>query len=586
MKNQIRLSLVLLFGLALLQSCSNTIEGDLIITNVNIIDVKSGDIDSNMDLIVNGEKITSIVEHKSNANYKAENVIDGSDKFLIPGLWDMHTHTWWGYEELFPLLLANGVTGIQEMFGDLIAVKNIKDKIKNGEIVGPEYISAGRIIDGKPPIQPGSDQADTPEKGREIVRRQVNDGADFIKVYSLLRKDVYLAIADESKKLGIPMLGHLPDGVSLNEGIKAGHKSLEHFIGVLEYNLKDRHHYHDVMEGKEKDTTLLGNNTYVKMLEYMVKNHDPKKVDSLIAMLRDSETWVSPSNVVNRAYSNQTDSAISQNKYLAYMPHYLQENWKREPYSDRMYDAMKAHYNLSLSIMGRMQDGGVKFLAATDYGNPYVYAGFDLHEELQIFVDVGFTPLEALQTATINPAKYLDRTAELGTVEIGKIANLVLLDKNPLEDIKNTRKIAYVLQRGKAFDNSTLQHTLDSIRNYNSLPTVYEELLTVVEKSGVDKALERYEEIKQNESGKYTFDKFQLNLVANALLKEKKYKDAITLYEFNNKEYPNYYYGYENLGEAYLEFGDTTKAIQIYTRAKELNIAEKPLRILENIMEN
>ena len=162
----------------------------------------------------------------------------------------------------------------------------------------------------------------------------------------------------------------------------------------------------------------------------------------------------------------------------------------------------------------------------------------------------------------------------------------MLLDENPLDDINNTKSIAYVLQRGKAFSNSTLQRTLDSIREYNSLPTVYEELLTVVEKDGVDKALERHEEIKQNESDNYAFDKYQLNLVANALLKNKKYEDAITLYEFNNNEYPDYYYGYENLCEAYLEIGDTAKAIQVYTRAKEKNLAEKPLRALEALIKN
>jgi len=586
MKNQVSPCLLLLLSFLALLGCSKPIEGDLIITNVNIIDVKTGDIDSNMDVVIDNDKITAIVANNNNTTYKSETIIDGSEKYLIPGLWDMHTHTWWGYEDFFPLLLANGVTGIQEMFGDLIAVNNIKEKINKGEIIGPEYISAGRIIDGKYPIQSGSDKADTPEKGREIVRRQVNDGADFIKVYSLIPKDVYLAIADECKKLGVPLLGHLPDGVPLDEGVEAGHRSLEHFIGILEYTLTDRHHYHDVMEGNKNDTTILGENEYVTMLEYMVKNHDPRRVDSLITLLSNSDTWVSPSNILNRAYSHQKDSAINKNKNIVYLPHYLQEHWKRKPESDRFYNAWKAHYSLSLSIMGGMQDRGVKFLAATDYANPYVYAGFDLHNELQIFVDVGFTPLEALQTATLNPAEFLDKTSEFGTVEIGKIANLVLLNKNPLEDIKNTKKIAYVLQRGKAFSNSTLQSSLDAIKNYNSLPTVYDELLSVVDKAGVDKALERYDEIKRNESDNYAFDKYQLNLVANALLKNKKYKDAITLYEFNNKEYPNYYYGYENLAEAYLEIGDTAKAIQVYSRAKELNIAEKPLRKLEILVEN
>ena len=531
MKIQINYRFLLLISVIVLQSCSKTIEGELIITNVNIIDVRTGEVNQNMDVIIDGDIITSIAATKSNATYKSEIVIDGSDKYLIPGLWDMHTHTWWGYEEFFPLLIANGVTGIQEMSGDLTKVKFIKNQISKGEIVGPEIISSGRIIDGKPATYNHASAAGTPEEGRNFVRQQKAAGADFIKVYSLLSKETYLAIADECKQLKIPFYGHVPDVVPLDVAVKAGQKCIEHFFGILEYCSSRNQHYHSVLSGEAVDTTLTGKNLWIKMLDFPVKTHDKKKVDTLIHMLSESGTWVSPSNVMTRAYSHGGEDFIVNDDRIDYMPDYLTKDWGKQKRSDLYYSTWKSYYSLSLSLMKPMLDGGVKFLAATDYANPYCFPGFSLHDELKIFVENGFSPLEALQTATINPAEFLGLENNFGTVDINKTANLVLLSKNPLDDISNSGKIDNVIVRGLPLSKDQLQNRLDSILIHNRLPKIREELMIVIEDIGIENALNQYEILKATKTDKYNFDRYQLDMLGEALMDQDRYTDALKYFK-------------------------------------------------------
>jgi len=580
---QINYRFLLILSVIVLQSCSKTIQGELIITNVNIINVKTGEVNQNKDIIIDGDKITSIVATKSNTTYKSENVIDGSDKYLIPGLWDMHTHTWWGYEEFFPLLIANGVTGIQEMSGDLTKVKFIKNQIAKGEIVGPEIISSGRIIDGKPAIYNHASAAGTPEEGRNFVRKQKAAGADFIKVYSLLSRDTYLAIADECKQLKIPFYGHVPDVVPLDVAVKAGQKSIEHFFGILEFCSSRNQHYHSVFSGEVVDTTLTGKNLWIKMLDFPVKTHDEKKVDPLINMLSESATWVSPSNVMTRAYSHGGDEFIVNDARVDYMPDYLTKNWGKRKRSDLYYSTWKSYYSLSLSLMKPMLDGGVKFLAATDYANPYCFPGFSLHDELEIFVENGFTPQQALQTATINPAKFLGLENDIGTVDINKIANLVLLSKNPLNDISNTRKIDNVIVRGEPFSKDQLQNKLDSILIHNRLPKIREELMIVIEQKGIESALNEYENLKETKTDLYNFDKYQLDMLGEELMDQDRYMDALKIFQKNIDEFPNYASGYESVGDAYLSLKDTLRAEEFYKKALGKNIGSRILRKLEQL---
>lgn len=462
-----------IISIFLINGCARGLKGDLIVKNIAVINVKDGSVTDPMDIVIVKNRITEIVPNRKNTTYLANEVIDGKGQYLIPGLWDMHTHTWWAYEEFFPLLMINGITGIREMWGDSKAIRKIRNKIDSGLVVGPDIISAGSIIDGSPPFQKGSDVADSPEKGREIVRNQKAQGADFIKVYSYLERDVYFAIADECKKEGITFSGHIPFKVSLEEAVLAGQGSLDHFFGIMDFCSREKEFLTKAMRHSNRSDSLFEVrkfSTFLTRMKFETETFDIAKLSDLINLLAESNSWLCPTMVATEGSINRTKPAFKPQDIIKYMPDFAIEGWRPSIDSTTMKTQRKNRaieskwYNQTISLFRPLKNGGAKFLAGTDYPNAYCYPGFSLHDELQIFVDkAGFTPLEAIQTATINPAIFLKIDKDIGSVEIGKKANLIILKANPLENIYNTRQIDGVVLRGKFYRMSILKDSLERI---------------------------------------------------------------------------------------------------------------------------
>jgi imidazolonepropionase-like amidohydrolase len=437
------------------------IKTDLMIKNINVIDVKTGKVNHSVNVVIRQDKIYKIVKSKKSSKYESLQIVDGTGKFLIPGLWDMHTHIGANYKLFFPLLLANGVTGIREMWGNPAEIKKIRDEINSGTIDGPMIVTSGAVIDGNPPTSGNMNVAETPEQGREIVRKQKAGGAEFIKVYFNLKKDVYLAVADEAKKLDLPLAGHLPNRVSLDEAVKAGHRSFEHFYNILEFygDQKGLDRIEETREGR-----FAGDNFYVR-LDYGYKTFDPAKSNDAIRLLKSDNVWICPTYTVHKGFMRDFDPSYTDDKRLAFMPENLVARWtanKKKPLTEKQiqqWNSDKLWYARVLTESKKYKENGVKFLAGTDVANFFVYPGFSLHEELEIFVnEAGFSPLEALQTATINPAEFLNLENQLGTIEEGKLANLVILNKNPLENISHTKTIDAVVFSGKYKSKSDLKN--------------------------------------------------------------------------------------------------------------------------------
>lgn len=444
--------IILFLSVNILAFTNNQVKGDLLIKNINVIDITTGTINYSVDVVILKDKIYKIRKSKKANKYEVLQTIDGTGKFLIPGLWDMHTHTWNNYKDFFPLQLANGVTGIREMFGNLEEIKKIKTGIANGTIEGPMIISAGAIIDGKPPTWGTSDVAETPDQGREIVRKQHENGAEFIKVYFNLKKEVYLAVADEAKKLNLPVAGHLPNRVPLDEAIKAGHKSFEHFYNILEFYSDQKGL--DQIE-TNRDGRFVGDEFYER-LDYGNKTFDANKSDEVVKLLKNDNVWICPTYTVHKGFMRDYDPTYTNDKRMAFMPQNFISRWmenKKKPLTDKQiqnWNSDKLWYDRVIAESKKYKENGIKFLAGTDSPNFFVYPGFSIHEELEIFVkEAGFSPLEALQTATINPALFLNIGDQLGTIEEGKLANLVILNKNPLTEISNTKTIDGIVLRGK-----------------------------------------------------------------------------------------------------------------------------------------
>lgn len=440
--------------LAVFTSCKPTPSdnSDYLITNVNVVDVESGEINANQSVAISGEKITAIYAEKVNAG-DSTTVIDGTGKYLIPGLWDMHTHYNSLARPFTPLMIANGVIGLREMWGTPDTIKSLRRQIADGEMLGPEIYSAGSIIDGTPPIWPGSSGVENAEKAIEEVRKQVAQGMDFLKVYSLLSRESYFAIVEEAKKNNIPFAGHIPESITMWEAMEAGQQSVEHLYRILEACTSKPEEF-------ESDYADKGFSSPEKS-DFLVDTFDKEIFDSLAVVLANSDTWLSPTLVVLRNISNLDDSTFREDPRNIYIPSFFDAFWQRgASRSKEHFEAARKKFDLHLSLMGDFEKAGVKILAGTDYPNPYCYPGFSLHDELELMVQGGMTVEGALKTATINAALFTGKEAEFGTVDEGKVASLVLLNDNPLTDIINVRKIESVFLRGKLLPRGELDEML------------------------------------------------------------------------------------------------------------------------------
>jgi imidazolonepropionase-like amidohydrolase len=382
--------------------------------HVTVIDVELGRARPDMTVLVSGDRIARVAPARAVRLPRGTDVIDGRGKFLIPGLWDMHVHMHATFEmderdtsgESFfaPRFLANGITGVRSMFDSLAAMERLRASS------GLRIVASGPIVDGPRPYWPGSIACGTPEAGRAAVQRLKSEGADFIKVYSLLPPEVYLAIADEAKKAGIPFSGHVPNSVGVAGASDAGQKSVEHLFGPPE-------------------------------------SYTPE----LLAKLVKNGTWVAPTLSVLYAASRLGTADLPDDHRTANLPPVILQFWKQAQERGKSQDAAARakQFEGHLRIVREMHGAGVRVLAGTDTPNPYVYPGSSLHDELGLLVKAGLSPLEALRAATSSAAEYLGKSAGFGSVGEGKAADLVLLDGDPLADIANTRRIRAVMLRGK-----------------------------------------------------------------------------------------------------------------------------------------
>jgi imidazolonepropionase-like amidohydrolase len=317
-------------------------------------------------------------------------------------------------------------------------------------------VIAGPMLDGYLPNGklrfPSSIPVTTPAAAVAAVDSLKKQGVDFIKVQSEISRDAYVAAAAEAHKQGLPFVGHVPDKIRIREVVAAGQISIEHLMGIFE----------GCSTAEDKFVSGQGN------LKLLLTTQDQKRCDSVIKLLAQSQTWQVPTLVWQRGGEFLDQLDWKHQPLDKYVPAYWRDvTWRRfndEMMPDLLRDPLalrKEYFARNLQIVGAMHRAGVPFMAGTDTApGIYVIPGFSLHDELADFVEAGFTPLEALQTATSNPAKFLRIEASSGSVESGKNADLVLLAANPLTDIRNTRKINFVMAHGRLFDRAALDRIL------------------------------------------------------------------------------------------------------------------------------
>ncbi|HXG64587.1 MAG TPA: amidohydrolase family protein [Blastocatellia bacterium] len=444
----------------------------LALTYVTVIDATGAPARPDMTLVIAGGRITEIGMTGKVSVPGDALVVDAAGMFLIPGLWDMHAHT--SYKQFLKLFIANGVTGVRDMGGtpeEFARLRQWRRQIADGTILGPRIVAAGIHVDGPKPLgRPDSLHVANRNGARQAVNFLKQGGADFVKVYSMLPREAYFAVAAEAKKQGLAFAGHVPPCVSAAEAADAGQRSMEHLFGILTACSKDEA---NLMKETAAAVMKSGVAAFVRAeIHAQMKaldSYDPKKAEGLFARFRKNGAWQVPTLVGWQSLSRADDERLLSDVRGKYIPPERLASWKTQ--SAGFLGSLGADYlanrhrllEKQLELVGAMRRAGVELMAGTDTAALYVYPGFSLHDELALLVRAGLTPMEALQCATRNPAKYLGMLDSLGTVEKGKIADLVLLEADPLADIANTKKIAAVVVGGRLIRKAELQEMLHEV---------------------------------------------------------------------------------------------------------------------------
>ena len=424
-------------------------------------------------VLVTGTRIAAIGSFSSIPIPSSAQTIDGRGKFLIPGLWDMHVHIRGGAdllkanESFLTLYLANGVTGIREMGGDLVdTVLQWRREIDVGKRLGPRIITAGPKLDGPRPSWLGSLAVTTAADGRQAVLEVKRIGVDFVKIYSGVPRDAYFAALDEAKKQRLSVSGHIPDDILVREASDAGQHAIEHFQYLV--NGASRDEAALVMEAARRRGTpspMGASEFYARLLT----GYDGETARQMAARLARNGTWVDPTLGIFHTIAAMDQTDYANDPRRKYVSAGMWTSWTagvRTAAGLRTQGVMfREMLTRERDLFALLRSARVGVLAGTDTGasNPYMFPGFSLHEELALLVDAGLTPMEALQASTRNAAIFMGRRDTLGTLEKGKAADMVLLDRNPLDDIRNTRAIDAVVVHGRVLSRGDLDKQLAGV---------------------------------------------------------------------------------------------------------------------------
>lgn len=442
-----------------------------VIVNARVVDVARGQVSEPTTVTVRHGTITAIGEDPQDARLP---VLDAGGRWLLPGFWDMHTHALQLSPQLqFPLMLANGITGTRDMMDcpqttdPLIAC--VADKRRwtaqaiAGQQVAPRFVQIASFYFEDPSL--------TPEAAAARARTYSARGVDALKVYNRLRADTYQRLATEAQQLRRPLVGHLPKAVPLDDAVQAGQRSFEHA------HLFVRHCFDNAAAWR--GGTLDGEDPIV-LAERMVASYQPTLCNKAFALMQASGAAFVPTHVTREEDARASDPAFVDDPSLAYLDPLSRWAWRDDLQATaarypgrRGQDALKTYFEHGLALTGAAHRAGVTVLVGTDTG----LGGFRYHDELQWLRQAGLSQADVLRAATLQAARHLQRQASHGSVEVGKAADLVLLDGNPLHDIANTRRVHAVLLAGNLYDRPRLDALQTYARRQARSPAVMARLL-------------------------------------------------------------------------------------------------------------
>ena len=527
--------------------------------NVNVVPMDREGVLANQTVVVRDGRITEMGEASKVKVPRGALRVEGKNRYLMPGLVDMHAHLYSPLE--LPLYLANGVTTVYNLNG---RPANLvwREEVAQGKLLGPTIYSCGPTIR----------TAQKAEEARQLVEEQSRAGYDSIKIYNGVSKEAYEVLIAEAKKHNMLIIGHIPREPGFESVLRAGQA---------------------VAHAEEFVYTTFKNNT-----------DDESRIPEVAAQTRDAGvqvllTFVAYDHIIKQVESLPALLATPEMKYLA---PWVRESWGVDvnPYKARL-GTQGAALTKSLAFQKKLAKElhrvGVRIMTGTDAMNPGVVPGFSEHEELRHLLDIGFTPFEAIQAATRYPAEFLTKTGEFGTVAVGKRADLLLLDGNPLQDIAKISRPLGVMARGRWMPQAELQRMLDAVPpayakqaetakrllvedpakafdflNYND-PTyslLAKSAGDVIVEQGIEKFRKAFDAARAKDAKSPLVQEEFVNGLGYYLAGQKKMKEAIEVFKLNVEAYPKSGNTYDSLAETYMNTGDKQRAIEFYRMALEV----------------
>jgi imidazolonepropionase-like amidohydrolase len=354
------------------------------------------------------------------------------------------------------------------MFSRLDLVASTRARLARGDFVGPRFVASGHILDGANPVWSASVAAGTADEARRAVDSLASAGAQFIKVYSRLTPEAFHAAADQAKRRGLAFAGHVPSLVTVAAASDAGIASIEHMTGLVgACSPLDPASRGDIAAAVASPGGWDSAGAVSRaQAERVLASYDPAVCRELAQRLARNGTRMVPTLVTLRATSFLDDTTLAHDPRLRYVPRMFAAQWN--PRNDFRFRSLtpadwanrRRTFERQLEVARVLHENGVRFMPGTDLSNPYTYAGFSLHEEMEMLTRIGLTPMEALRAATLEPARFLGMADSLGTVAQGKTADLVVLDADPLADIRNVARIHAVVLNGRLIDSAERERIL------------------------------------------------------------------------------------------------------------------------------
>ncbi len=474
---QIKSATLAITGLLVLLSPASA---ELMIQNVTIIDPISGET-PNQDILIGDETIAAIGAPGSIATLAEVETIDGTGKFLIPALWDAHVHLTFDKDignAALPLFIANGVTRVRDTGGLLSEILLVQQVAEERGPHAPQIYFAGPLIDGIPRVYDGtparfpniSDGAATPADAERIVDELAAAGVSLIKSYEMLSPDVFRALVARASERGLPVTSHIPLSMNAEAVIAAGVKGMEHLrnIGLAcsdksEILLAERQSM--LRAGREDEGSTLRSSIHAAQRPIAFASQDPERCSTVIDALAGAQVFQTPTLALNTRGALRQFLEPRQRESFQYLPVAVRDRWNAfaDGAADTPIDpAYSAFADWSLAMVRQLHDAGVPIMAGTDTPIGLLTPGFSLHLEMEMLVKAGLSQQQALASATLRPAQFFGLDKIMGTVEVGKSSELVLLTANPLTDIANTRTIDTVITRGSVLDRTALDSMLEN----------------------------------------------------------------------------------------------------------------------------